>query len=94
MLRLLAYMLRLLLRLIDSSIDFPRNLGYAVYGVVKCGTRCYPYGRRLAPSAGAASLPPDERKGAVLMVTYSELFLFCDLVIGIISLVILITKKK
>lgn len=44
--------------------------------------------------AGAASLPPDERKGAVLMVTYSELFMFCDLVIGIISLVILITKKK
>ncbi len=43
---------------------------------------------------GQLLLPPDERKGAVLMVTYSELFLFCDLVIGIISLVILITKKK
>ena len=37
---------------------------------------------------------PLQREGVVLMLTYSELFQFCLVVIGIIGLVVQITKKK
>lgn len=51
----------------SAAIDFCRELGYAVRGIVSCGARCYPYGRRLAPLSWERLLSlPDERKGAVL----------------------------
>ena len=34
------------------------------------------------------------RRGGMPMVTYAELFLFCTLIIGIVTLVYQITKKK
>ena len=34
------------------------------------------------------------RKGVILMVTYSELFSYSLVIIGVIGLVIQITKKK
>ena len=37
---------------------------------------------------------PLQREGVVLVVTYSDLFQFCLVVIGIIGLVLQITKKK
>ena len=50
-------------------------------------------------SAVGLSIPegtscPLQREGVVLMLTYSELFQFCLVVIGIIGLVVQITKKK
>ncbi len=39
-------------------------------------------------------MPPDERKGAVLMVTYSELIQLGILIVSIISLVIQVVKKE
>ncbi len=46
------------------------------------------------PLRGQLLLPPDERKGAVLMVTYSELIQLGILIVSIISLVIQVVKKK
>lgn len=51
------------------------------------------YGRRFAPLRGQLLLPPDLRKGAVLMVTYTDLIQIGILVVGIIGL-FLQTKKK
>lgn len=39
------------------------------------------------------SLPPC-REGVIPLVTYDELFQFCLVILGVISLVIQITKKK
>ncbi len=51
-------------------------------------------GRRLALHAeGAFSLRSAERR-AVLMVTYNELFALLGLIVSIITLVVLVTKKK
>ena len=54
------------------------------------GVQAFPLGL----CGGSFFCPRTKERGRCLMVTYSELFMFCDLVIGIISLVILITKKK
>ena len=43
---------------------------------------------------GAASFAPGRKKGGGAMVTYSELFQFCILIVSIIGLVIQATKKK
>lgn len=51
--------------------------------------------RRLLPSflmEGRASYPSG--KEGMLMVTYQELFQFCMLIVGIITLVYQLTKKK
>ncbi len=42
---------------------------------------------------GGAFLPPLRKEG-VLMLTYSELFQFCMVVIGIVGLVIQVHNKK
>ncbi len=59
------------------------GLSLKIYRFRYFGARCCPYGRQLAPE-----------RGEVLMVTYSEPFMFCDLIIGMISPVILIRKKN
>ncbi len=72
-----------------------RLLWYSVNGIVTCDARCCPYGRRLAPSSWERLLSlPDERKGAVLMVTYSDLIQIGILIVGIIGLVLQAIKKK
>lgn len=48
----------------------------------------------LALLTGAASLPPIFGKGACLMVTYSELFAYSLVIIGICGLFIQVHKKK
>ena len=53
------------------------------------------HGRRLAPPSfweGYVILSPPE--GGVPMVTYAELFQFCALIVGVITLVYQIIKKK
>lgn len=52
-------------------------------------------GRRFAPNFGGdTSRPRPLWKGVVDVVTYAELFQFCLVLIGVISLIIQITKKK
>lgn len=51
-------------------------------------------GRRLALYHRRAFLLPPTRGGGVMQITYSELFQFCLVVIGIIGLVIQANKKK
>ena len=52
-------------------------------------------GRRFAPNFGGdTSHPRPLRKGVVDVVTFDELFQFCLVLIGVISLVIQIVKKK
>ena len=53
-------------------------------------------GRRLAPPRPEGKLlaPSSSTEGVVPMLTYSELFQFCLVVIGIVNLVIQLTKKK
>ena len=51
-------------------------------------------GRRLALGQGAASCPLILRKGGCPMVTYSDLFQFCILIVGICGLFIQVYKKK
>lgn len=51
-------------------------------------------GRRLAPRQGAASCPLNFGKGGCSMVTYSELFQYTLVIIGIIGLFIAAYKKK
>ena len=53
-------------------------------------------GRRLAPPCPEGKLlaPSSSTEGVVPMLTYSELFQFCLVVIGIVNLVIQLTKKK
>ncbi len=48
----------------------------------------------VGPFGGSFFCPRSIRKGAVLMITYSELFQFCLLIVSIISLVIQAIKKK
>ena len=43
---------------------------------------------------GAICQPPDERKGAGAMVTYSDLFTFVIMLCAVITLVINIKRKK
>ncbi len=45
-------------------------------------------------SRGGSFFAPGREKGGGAMVTYTELFAFCALIVSIISLVIQITKKK
>lgn len=45
------------------------------------------------PNGGTELLFPPERRG-MLMITYQELFQFCMLIVGIITLVYQLTKKK
>ena len=57
--------------------------------------RCQYNGRRLALSTGGSFLPSDLRKGGLAqMVTYSELFQYTLVIIGIIGLFIAVNKKK
>ena len=51
-------------------------------------------GGRLAPGQGAASCPLISRKGGCPMVTYSELFAYSLVIIGICGLFIQVYKKK
>lgn len=51
-------------------------------------------GGRLAPGQGAASCPLILGKGGCGMITYSELFQFCLVIIGICGLFIQVYKKK
>ena len=54
-------------------------------------------GRRLAPPRPEGKLlapSSSTEEGVVPMLTYSELFQFCLVVIGIVNLVIQLTKKK
>ena len=51
-------------------------------------------GGRLAPEQGAASCPLFLGKGGCVMITYSELFQFCLVIIGICGLLIQVYKKK
>ena len=52
-------------------------------------------GGRLALSTGGSFLSPDLRKGGLAqMVTYSELFQYTLVIIGIIGLFIAVNKKK
>ena len=54
-----------------------------------------PVNRQAAlPGQGAASCPLIFGKGGCYMVTYSELFQFCLVIIGIIGLIISVNKKK
>ena len=46
------------------------------------------------PSSGGSFLPPDLTKEGLLMITYSELFQFCLVIIGICGLFIQVYKKK
>lgn len=56
--------------------------------------RCqYTVGGWASPSREGTSCPL-QREGVVFMVTYSDLFQFCLVVIGIIGLVFQITKKE
>ncbi len=43
---------------------------------------------------GSFFCPQSTGEGVLLMVTYQDLFMFCDLIVSIISLVVLIIKKK
>ena len=45
-------------------------------------------------TVGALCQPPDERKGAGAMVTYSDLFTFVIMLCAVITLVINIRRKK
>ena len=56
-------------------------------------------GKRAAPLASAGGYtsfccPLTQRKGDTAMVTYSELFQFCILLVSVISLVIKVCNKK
>ena len=51
-------------------------------------------GRRLAPSDGGGILPLPIKGGGDTMVTYSDLFSYSLVIIGVIGLVLQITKKK
>ena len=43
---------------------------------------------------GAICQPPDERKGLVLMVTYSDLIQFVIMLCAVVTLAIYVTRKK
>ena len=45
-------------------------------------------------AVGVLCQPPDERKGAGAMVTYSDLFTFVIILCAVITLVIYIKRKK
>ena len=45
-------------------------------------------------AGGAICQPPDERKGAGAMVTYSDLIQFVIMLCAVITLVIYIMRKK
>ena len=60
---------------------------YSVFGATRNG-------RRLASPFPEGTSFPLQREGVVLMLTYSELFQFCLVVIGIIGLFFQATKKK
>lgn len=51
-------------------------------------------GRRLALFHGGSFLPPDVRKGVLLMVTYSDLIQIGILIVGIIGLFFTDRKQK
>lgn len=68
-------------------LAFCQRVWYSGFGAARNG-------RRLASPSRRGLLCPLQREGGVLMLTYSELFQFCLVVIGIIGLVIQITKKK
>ena len=69
-------------------------------GLVFCGEVWYGFlgaaidGGRLAPGQGAASCPLILGKGGCPMVTYSELFAYSLVIIGICGLFIQVHKKK
>ena len=64
-------------------------------GVCYTGLGATSYGRRLAPPFGGDFFAPsDFVEGGDAMVTYSELFSYSLVIIGVIGLVIQITKKK
>ena len=46
------------------------------------------------PPALNGGFPRFGRKGEMLMVTYSELFQFCLVILGVVALVLDATKKK
>ena len=63
----------------------------AKYGKIYPGVEIY--GRRLAPPSQEGTSCPLRREGVVLMLTYSELFQFCLVIIGIIGLFLQAKKK-
>ena len=63
-----------------------------LYDIISNGIRQTCNGRRLALFDRRALFPPERR--AVLMITYSELYLLLTLIVSIIALVVNITKKK
>ena len=70
-----------------KTLNFPTNRD-----TIKHGIRQTLNGRRLVLFIRRALFPPERR--AVLMITYSELFLLLTLIVSIIALVVDITKKK
>ena len=63
----------------------------AKYGKICPGVAIY--GRRWAPPSQEGTSCPLRREGVVLMLTYSELFQFCLVIIGIIGLFLQAKKK-
>lgn len=63
----------------------------AKYGKIYPGVAIY--GRRLVPPSQEGTSCPLRREGVVLMLTYSELFQFCLVIIGIIGLFLQAKKK-
>ena len=88
-----------------GAVFCPKSQTFGIL-VVICQSLCYPdirkasafsaasNGGRLALLTGGDFLPPDLRKGGVLMVTYSDLFQYSLVIIGIIALFIQANKKK
>lgn len=78
----------------DSAVGFETWSGCAsAKSVVSCLWRCQQTAGGWPLHPGGDFLPPPVRGGGA-MVTYSDLFQFCLVVIGIIGLVLQITKKK
>ena len=69
-------------------LDFVENLCYCMLGATSNG-------RRFPHSSGVIFFAPDSKeKGVSHMITWSELFQFCAIVIALISLVVQIIDKK
>lgn len=69
------------------TLDFCRTVCYADRGATSNG-------RRLALFHGGSFLPPDVRKGVLLMVTYSDLIQIGILIVGIIGLFLTAKNQK
>ena len=70
-------------------LAFSTRLCYPICGAASTTVQ----GRRLAPPSQEGTSCPLRREGVVLMLTYSELFQFCLVIIGIIGLFLQAKKK-